>query len=95
MPAYIVFMRENIRDEEEMKIYSRMAGPTFAGHEAIPRAVYRATETLEGPPTDSAVIVEFKTVEAARAWYDSPAYQEAKRHRHLGADYRAFIIQGV
>jgi uncharacterized protein (DUF1330 family) len=32
---------------------------------------------------------------AARAWYDSPAYQAAVKHRFLGADYRVFITEGL
>ncbi|WP_446718995.1 DUF1330 domain-containing protein [Halomonas sp. SH5A2] len=32
---------------------------------------------------------------AARAWYESPAYQEARQHRFQGADYRVFIVDGI
>jgi uncharacterized protein (DUF1330 family) len=41
------------------------------------------------------VIMEFPSMEAARAWYDGPAYREVRRVRHLAADYRAFIVEGV
>jgi uncharacterized protein (DUF1330 family) len=41
------------------------------------------------------VIAEFPTVEAAKAWYFSPAYQEAAQHRTKGASYRGFIVAGV
>jgi uncharacterized protein (DUF1330 family) len=42
-----------------------------------------------------ATLSEFPTFEAAKAWYDSPAYREAREHRFKGANYRAFIVQGV
>jgi uncharacterized protein (DUF1330 family) len=32
---------------------------------------------------------------AARAWYDGPAYKEARALRFQAADYRVFFIQGV
>ncbi|MDP9102679.1 MAG: DUF1330 domain-containing protein, partial [Pseudomonadota bacterium] len=32
---------------------------------------------------------------AARAWYDSPAYQVAKAHRVNGADYRVIFVEGL
>jgi len=32
---------------------------------------------------------------AARAWYDSPAYQAAKAHRVKAADYRVIFVEGV
>jgi uncharacterized protein (DUF1330 family) len=41
------------------------------------------------------VIVEFPTFAEAKAWYDSPAYREVRRHRFLGSDYRAVIVEGV
>jgi hypothetical protein len=32
---------------------------------------------------------------AAKAWYGSPAYQDAVKHRFAGADYRVFITEGL
>jgi uncharacterized protein (DUF1330 family) len=40
-------------------------------------------------------MLKFPTVEDAKAWYNSPAYQAAIPHRKSGADYRAFIVQGL
>ena len=34
-------------------------------------------------------------MEKARAWYHSPAYQEAARHRFAGAVYRGLIVEGT
>jgi Domain of unknown function (DUF1330) len=34
-------------------------------------------------------------VDAARDWYRSPAYWKASRHRHLGADYAAAIVESA
>jgi uncharacterized protein (DUF1330 family) len=50
---------------------------------------------LEGPAIEGAVILEFPTVAAAKTYYNSPAYQDAVKHRFLGADYRAFIVEGL
>lgn len=91
----IVFIRDRIRDAGEMDIYSGKAGGTLAGHTATPRAVYGACETLEGAQVDGVVIIEFPDMVAARAWYDSPAYVEARKHRHLGSDYRVFITETI
>jgi uncharacterized protein (DUF1330 family) len=95
MTAYIVFTREKLRDPVEMDAYSKMAGGTLAGHQVKPLVVYGKHETLEGAPIDGAVVLEFPTIEAAKAWYDSPAYREARLHRFAGADYRAFITEGL
>jgi uncharacterized protein (DUF1330 family) len=95
MTAYIVFTRERMRDPAEFETYSKAAGGTLAGHEAKPLAFYGRNETLEGAPIEGAVVVEFPTLETAKAWYDSPAYREARAHRFASADYRVFITEGL
>lgn len=95
MAAYIVFTRERLRDQAQMDIYAPAAGASIAGHAGKPLAYYGTNETLEGAPIEGAVIVEFPTMAEAKAWYDSPAYVEARSHRFAGADYRVFITEGM
>ena len=95
MSAYIVFTRERTRDADELKVYSGMASPSLAGHPVKALVAYGKSETLEGAPIEGAVILEFPTLEAAKAWYDSPAYVEARAHRFAAADYRCFITEGL
>jgi uncharacterized protein (DUF1330 family) len=40
-------------------------------------------------------IAEFPSVEEARQWYESPAYQAAVQHRFKGAIHRGLIVEGV
>ena len=52
-------------------------------------------EVLEGEwHGNQTVVLEFESVEAARAWYESPAYQEAVPLRHAAADCNAVIVAG-
>jgi uncharacterized protein (DUF1330 family) len=95
MVAYAVFIRDRLRDPDTMQTYLDKVGATFEGHQAKRLVGHGAFEVLEGAALESVVITEFPSMEAARAWYDSPAYQEVRRLRHLAGDYRAFIVQGV
>lgn len=95
MSAYIVFIKEREHDGAAMAEYAGKAGGSLAGHAAKPLAYYGAIETLEGPEAAGCVIVEFPDMDAARAWYGSEAYQDARKHRFQGADYRVFITQGL
>lgn len=95
MPAYAVFIREKTKDQSEMDAYSPKAGASLEGHELKILAAYGPHEVLEGPDMEGAVLVEFPSIQAAKAWYDSPAYQEAREYRFRGAEYRAFIIEGL
>ena len=95
MPAYIVFIKEREHDAAVMETYSGLAGPSLAGHPVKPLVVYGAIETLEGPEAQGCVLLEFPTMDEAKAWYQSDAYQAARAHRFAGADYRVFITQGL
>jgi uncharacterized protein (DUF1330 family) len=95
MVAYAVFTRDRLRDPEAMQTYLDEVGATFVGHQATRLAGHGPFEMLEGAAMESVVITAFPSMEAARAWYDSPAYRVVRRIRHLAADYRAFIVEGV
>ena len=95
MVAYVVFTREKMRDRDEYEQYREKSRPVNAGHQLKPLALYGKHEVLEGPAIEGAVILEFPTVEAAKTYYHSPAYQEAAKHRFVGADYRVFIVEGM
>jgi uncharacterized protein (DUF1330 family) len=95
MGAFIVFTRERLRDKPEFDVYSSKVGATMAGHTGKVHVAYGECETVEGAPIEGAVIIEFPTMEAAKAWYDSPAYREVRMHRFKSADYRVFITQGL
>lgn len=95
MPAYIVFIRDKTLDQAELETYWQQAPATLEGHPINVLAAYGRHVTLEGPETEGVVIAEFPTLEAARAWYESPAYQEAAQHRRRGALYRGLIVEGV
>jgi uncharacterized protein (DUF1330 family) len=95
MKGYIVFTREKTLDTEELAAYWGKVRDTFAGHDPKLLAAYGKHEVLEGDATEGMVIVEFPSVAAAKAWYDSPEYTEVRRHRFAGAEYRAIVIEGV
>jgi uncharacterized protein (DUF1330 family) len=84
MATYIVFTKESTQDQGELDIYQSKVGETFKGHPVKILAAYGPQQILEGDAP-----------EGARAWYDSPAYQEVAQHRFKGARYRAVLVEGV
>jgi uncharacterized protein (DUF1330 family) len=98
MTAYMLLIRdEPVHDPEAMAEYQRMNRENAAAFSAslTPLAVYGAVEALEGPTPDGVLVLQFPTVEDAKAWYESPAYQAALPYRKKAADYRAMIVQGL
>ena len=95
MSAYLLFIREKTIDQSELEAYWAKIRATMAGHPIKVLAAYGRHVTLEGSEVEGVVVAEFPSVEEARAWYDSPAYQEAAQHRFRGAAYRGLIVEGV
>ncbi len=95
MSVYFVFTRTHVRNEAELDQYVKNVGTTFTDHPFKWLARGGQLEVKEGPALESAVILEFPTMQDARAWYESPEYQEVAKHRFLGADYTVFLVEGV
>jgi uncharacterized protein (DUF1330 family) len=95
MSAYLIFTRDKTIDEKELATYSKDVPATLAGHEAKLLVLYGQHEDLEGAPTEGTVILEFPSAEAAKAWYDGPAYRKVREHRFRGATYRVTLVEGV
>jgi uncharacterized protein (DUF1330 family) len=95
MSAYLVFTREKTLDEAELKLYWDKIRATFEGHQVKVLVNYGRLEVLEGDPVEGIVIAEFPSFEAAKAWYESPAYQAIRHHRLKGAIYDGLVVQGV
>ena len=96
MPVYMLFIREKpVRDPAAMEAYSRKNRDNPRDPRMTPLVVYGATEAVEGEAPDGMVLLQFPTMEDAKAWYYSPGYQAAMQHRLKGADYRVMIVQGL
>ncbi len=95
MPAYVI-VETDVHDPEQYARY-REASP-HAVHSGGGRFVVRGGElaVLEGDWSPSRLVVlEFPDLEAAKRWYDSPEYEEAKRLREGAANLRMVAVQGL
>jgi len=93
--AYLVVDIE-IHDRERYETYKRMAPPSIAQYGG--RYLTRGGDTavLEGEwKPKRFVILEFPTMERARAWWSSPEYAEAKALRQSIATTRMVLTEGL
>ena len=95
MPAYLIADVE-VTDPELFAEYRELVEPTvnaFGG-----RYIARGGETvfLEGDRSPNrTVIIEFPSIEQARAWHDSDEYAPAKDMRFRSANSQVIIVEGV
>jgi len=95
MSAYLVVDIE-VHDRQRYEMYIRMAPPSIAlyGGRYLTRG--GETDVLEGDWTPKRfVILEFPTMEQARAWWSSPEYAEAKALRQSIATTRMVLTEGL
>jgi uncharacterized protein (DUF1330 family) len=97
MPAYVIVQqRIPDPDADELRRYREGSGPLvdrFGG-----RFIVRGgpIDVLEGEAAaDRIVVIEFPDVATARAWFDSPEYQELSGLRRSAADSDLLLVEGV
>jgi uncharacterized protein (DUF1330 family) len=95
MPAYVV-VQITVRDAATYERYKELAPPSIAAYGG--RYIVRggATEALEGSwrPTRF-VVLEFPSLERARAWWSCPEYAAAKALRQASADTEMLLVDGL
>jgi uncharacterized protein (DUF1330 family) len=96
MPKAYVVVDMDVTDPDRYADYRGLASRAVesAGGRYLARG--GATEVLEGDRVPNRmVILEFPDMDAARAWYDSPAYRDARAAR-AGAAVGSFIaVEGT
>jgi uncharacterized protein (DUF1330 family) len=94
--AYWISAYRDIIDTEALAAYAKLAGPslTAAGGKFLARGVPAAVK--ESGLQQRTVLIEFESVEAALAAYNSPGYKEALTALGSNAVVRDIrIIEGV
>src|SRR5215212_3159672 len=94
MPKGYIIITEDVKDPAGMAEYGKLASKAMAGSTLL--SFDSKPEVLEGEwHGTQTVVLEFESVEAARDWYNSDAYQEAAKLRQAAADCNGAILPGL
>lgn len=93
--AYWVSIYHAVKNTDKLAAYAKLAGPaiTAGGGKFLARG--EPAQVWELGKKQRLVIVEFDSVEQARATHDSPAYQEALAALGDGADREIRVVEGL
>ena len=95
MPAYVV-VEIDVIDPIRYEAYRKLAPPAIAAYGGNYLARGGQTEVLEGDWLPKRlVILEFASLEQARAWIDSPEYRPARELRQQSATTKMVLIEGL
>jgi uncharacterized protein (DUF1330 family) len=93
--AYWVATYRSVEKPDALAAYAKLAGPAISAGGG--RVLVRGTpaQVYEAGLPQRTVVIEFDSVEQARATHDSPAYQEALAVLGDGAVRDIRIVEGV
>jgi uncharacterized protein (DUF1330 family) len=95
MPAYVV-ADIDVHDPQKFEEYRKQAGPCAVEYGG--RYIVRGgpLESLEGTwAPKRLVVIEFPSVERAKAWWNSQSYAGPKAIRQASARSQFVVIEGV
>ena len=95
MAGYVI-AQIDVTDGEAFAKYRDLVAPTIAKHGG--RYLVRGGELTsmeETPPNPRVVIIEFESVQAAKAWYTSDDYAPLIKLRQSASNGPLSIVEGV
>ena len=93
MSAYIV-VSYRVTDTEAFAPYGPAAIPTLTVHGAEVIVADFASQTIEGAPGPTTIVLKFASKEAALAWYHSPEYQAIIHLRTRNSEGTMVLVDG-
>jgi uncharacterized protein (DUF1330 family) len=95
MSAYVILDIE-VSDPTGYEDYKKLGPPTVSLYGGRYIARGGKSETLEGDWQPSRVVMlEFPSLEQAKAWLDSPEYAPARALRHKYATSKTIVVEGL
>lgn len=92
--AYII-ANVQVTDPEQYKVYQQFSSQAISEHKANILVRGGEVEALEGDVPGRTVVLEFPSRAAARAFYDSETYRQARAARRDAANMTMFIVEGL
>jgi uncharacterized protein (DUF1330 family) len=95
MAAYLIAICRSVSDRRRLEDYWAHVAPSFEGFDAKPLVAYGPFEVLEGDANAKGIVLfEFPSMEVAKRWYFSDAYQEVKQRRLGAAEFELILVDG-
>ena len=95
MSAYIIAYVD-VSDAEQYEMYKKLSTHAMQVHQAEFCCRGGQVEVLEGDwAPERVVVMKFKDMQAARSYYESAEYMQARDARASAAHVRMIIVDGV
>ncbi len=94
MKGYVIVLLD-VRDHDLYVDYARRASAIEARHGGKALVAADADEVVDGEwPSQRVVVLEFPSLDAARAWYNDPDYADLIEQRHEATTSNIVFVEG-
>ncbi len=94
MTAYVI-VNVKVTNPEQYKEYQKWSTLAMRAHDVKVLVRGGKCEVLEGRDPIRTVVMQFPSMDAARAWYDSHQYRRARNAREGAAEMTMYIVEGL
>lgn len=89
-----MFVQADITDPQQFMEYAKRTPALIKQFGGRYRCMRAEVEQLEGNPDDRKIVVsEWPSMDAARAFWNSPEYEEVKKFREGAADVDVYLVE--
>ena len=93
MPVCMNYVCHGVSDRAQLEQYWNSIGTTLEGQSIKLLAGYTPYEVLEGENVLGVFVAEWPSMDAAKAWYDSPGYKAIRHLRMDNAKYTGVLAE--
>ena len=94
MSAYVIVQVE-VTNPEQYKEYQQLSSLAMQAHAVKVLVRGGAQQVFEGSAPPRTVVMEFPSMEKARAWYESEEYRRAREARTGAAKMNMYVVEGL
>jgi len=94
-PVYAIALNQLTNEEGYAKDYLPKGRAAILAHGGIYVAAGKGTVITGDAPHDRVVVLKFESLDAVKAWFNSPDYQAANQIGQKYAHYNIIEVEGV
>jgi uncharacterized protein (DUF1330 family) len=84
-----------VHDKEAFEEFKQLSGAAIKAHNGKVLVRNPSPDHCEGGAQGLAIVIEFESIEAARAFYESETYSEARIVREKISDTDLILVEGM
>ncbi len=95
MPKGYLIAHIRVHDKEAFEEFKQLSGAAIKAHNGRVLARNPSPDHREGAAQGLAIVIEFDSLQAAQAFYDSEAYSQARAVREKISETDLVLVEGL